>query len=168
LIVLAVGLSAWLVVLLLTGGDDFKLTTGEPQIASVSDLESWAEDTGRTIYWVGERKGTSYELTETSSGRVYVRYLPEGAEAGDPAPGYVTVGTYQVADAAGALRDAANPKQGKALAMSKNGAVVLLETNRAENVHMAFPNTNEQIEIYSPDPKVALHYASGDRVTPIP
>jgi hypothetical protein len=168
LIVLAAGLSAWLVVLLLTGGDDFKLTTGEPQIASVSDLESWVEDTGRTIYWVGERAGTAYELTETSSGRVYVRYLPEGAEAGDPAPGYVTVGTYPVNDAAGALRDAAKAKQGGELAMSKNGAVVLLEKHRAENVHMAFPNSNEQIEIYSPEPKVALRYASGDQVTPIP
>jgi hypothetical protein len=168
LIVLAVGLSAWLIVLLVSGGDDFKLTTGEPQIASVSDLESWVEDTGRTIYWVGERDSTSYELTETASGRVYVRYLPEGAEAGDPAPGYVTVGTYPVSDAAGVLRDAADAREGKELAMSKNGAVVLLETKRAENVHMAFPNTNEQIEIYSPEPRVALRYASGDQVTPIP
>jgi hypothetical protein len=167
LVVLAIGLSAWLVVLLVNGGDDFKLTTGEPKIASVSDLESWSEDSGRTIYWVGERPNSVYELTETSDGRVYVRYLPEGAEAGDPAPGYVTVGTYPVKDAAGALRDAAKGK-GKELAMSKNGAVVLLETHRAENVHMAFPNTNEQIEIYSPDPKVALGYASGDRVTAVP
>jgi hypothetical protein len=66
------------------------------------------------------------------------------------------------------LRDAADAREGKELAMSKNGAVVLLETKRAENVHMAFPNTNEQIEIYSPEPRVALRYASGDQVTPIP
>ena len=169
LIVLAVGLSAWLVVMLVTGGDDeFRPATGEPVLASVSDLESFVDSTDRTVYWVGEVENVVYELTETASGRVYVRYLTEGSEAGDPSPGIVTVGTYPVKDAAGVLRDAANAKEGKELAMSKNGAVVLLETDRAENVHMAFPNADEQVEIYSPDPKLALRYASGDKVTPIP
>ena len=35
----------------------------------------------------------------TTSGRVYVRYLPRGAAAGDPRAGFLTVGTYPGVDA---------------------------------------------------------------------
>ena len=34
------------------------------------------------------------ELSETGKARVYVRYLAEGAEAGDPRPAFLTVDTY--------------------------------------------------------------------------
>ena len=34
------------------------------------------------------------ELSETGKARVYLRYLTEGAEAGDPRPAFLTAGTY--------------------------------------------------------------------------
>jgi hypothetical protein len=167
LIALAVGLSAWLIVLLVSGdGDDIELTVGEPQIVSIEQLKSFAEDADRTIYWAGERPTTVYELTETESGRIYVRYLPGGSEAGERGVELLTVGTYPVGDAAAALERAARA-EGKELARSDGGAVVLLDTKRAENVHMAYPGAPEQIEVYSPTPRVALRLASEDGLSPV-
>ena len=43
----------------------------------------------------------------TGSGRVFVRYLPQGVSAGDPRAGFVTVGTYPDASAYANLERAA-------------------------------------------------------------
>ena len=36
------------------------------------------------MYWAGPIAGMSYELTKLKDGRIYVRYLPDGVELGDP------------------------------------------------------------------------------------
>ena len=36
----------------------------------------------RPIYWAGTESSVTYELTQTSTGRAYVRYLPPGVAVG--------------------------------------------------------------------------------------
>ncbi len=67
---------------------------GAPVAASVGDLKALAARLGHPIYWAGTKPGYTYELTQTPSGRVFIRYLPPGTKVGDPRAGFLTVATY--------------------------------------------------------------------------
>src|SRR6476646_5979771 len=45
------------------------------QAVSVSELRALPTVLGHPLYWAGPRAGTTYELTRSPDGRVYVRYL---------------------------------------------------------------------------------------------
>src|SRR5262249_17505074 len=73
----------------LFGGGDNSNDNGKPQGLSESELISKASSFGHPAYWVGPQPGTSeYELTQTSDGRVYVRYLTQGAPVGEQVPAF--------------------------------------------------------------------------------
>jgi hypothetical protein len=165
LAVLAAALTVVLVVMLLGGGDDqVSLTPGEPQIVSSSELEGFADGADHAVYWVGEIENTEYELTETDNGRVFVRYVPSGTDAGARGE-YLTVASYPLEDAPSALEKTAR-RQGDEIASSDDGAVILLDTESPNNIHMAYPG-NVQIEVFSPVAGEALRL-SKDSVQQVP
>lgn len=166
LVVLAVASSVWLIVLLL-GEDDDSPAARELQVVTAPQLAEFAAGAGHPVYWLGERADATYELTETSNGRVFVRYLPEGAEPGDERARFVTVGTYPVGNGVAALRKAAREQASARLAETDDGAVLLIDPSSPENAHLAYPGTRLQIEVFSPVPGDALRLASAGRVTPI-
>jgi hypothetical protein len=166
LVVLVAALVAVVVISLVSGDDEVTLRAGEAQLVSVSELESFAEDAGHPVYWVGERDDTEYELTETDGGRIYVRYLPAGTPVGAKTE-YLTVGSYPVEDAAAALEKSAREDDAKELARSDGGAVVLIDTDAGGNVHVAYEGDDTQIEIFSPVPREALRLAKGDQAQPV-
>ncbi len=137
---------------------------GGPQIASPEEIA--AVELSHPIYWVGERNGTSLELTVTDDERSYVRYLDEGVEAGDPAPGYLTVGTYPLENAAAALTSAAKNTE-DTLGRSDDGAVLLISKSNPGSIYVAYPGTGYEIEVFSPDPAEALELASSGALEPI-
>jgi hypothetical protein len=95
------------------------------------------------------------ELTQEADGSVYLRYLPEGAEAGASQGRSLTVGTYVVAGATGALRRTAARNRGE-LRRLENGALSLVDPASSRSVYLAFPRSNLQIEVYDPEPGRAL------------
>ena len=56
----------------------------EPTAASVDQLNALAARLGHPIYWAGPKAGYRYELTQTSTGKVFIRYLPDGSEGRRP------------------------------------------------------------------------------------
>src|ERR1700754_1206790 len=64
-----------------------------PAVVETSDLSEAAERLGHPLYWGGEQPKTALELAEADSGRVYVRYLDEGAEPGVRSTDFMTVAT---------------------------------------------------------------------------
>jgi hypothetical protein len=168
LAVLSVALVAAVVVWLARGDDSVSVTAGEPQTVSASQLSDFAAERETPIYWLGERSGAEYELTETPAGRVYVRYLTGGAEAGDPRATFITVGTYPDGDGVAALRKAARQQGGAKLGKTDDGAVLLVDPTEPNNAHLAYPGANLQIEVYSPAPGQALRLASRGAVQPVP
>src|SRR5919108_40576 len=78
-IVVAVAIAVAVIVWLLASGDN---NSSVKRVAlkalTPQQLADQASKLGRPIYWAGPRPGTTYEYTETSSGNVYVRYLPKG------------------------------------------------------------------------------------------
>src|SRR6185436_9224801 len=69
-----------------------------PTNASESDLKKASTRLGQPIYWAGPAAGSTYELSQTSNGRVFVRYLPAGVAVDDPKP-FRTVATYPLTSA---------------------------------------------------------------------
>lgn len=167
LLVLSVALVA-AVVVWLTRDDSSSPAVGEPEGVSVSQLSDFADAQGTPVYWLGERSGESYELTDTHSGRVYVRYLRDGAEVGDKRADFVTVATYPGGDGIAELHKAAREQQGAKLAKTDDGAVLLIDPTSPNNAHLAYRGANLQIEVYSPVPGEALRVAARGDVQPVP
>jgi hypothetical protein len=169
LVVLSLALIA-VVVVWLTQGDDSSSTAGasEPEAVTASQLSEFAAEQGTPVYWLGERRGRSYELTDYSPGPVYIRYLTGGAEAGDKQARFVTVATYPGDDGIAALRKAAREQKGAKLGKTDDGAVLLIDPTSPDNAHLAYPGANLQVEVYSPVPGEALRLAARGDVQQVP
>lgn len=166
-VVLVLAVAALLVVLL-RHGDGVSLTVGKPRVVSASQLEEVAAENPRPpIYWLGQRADSRYELTESATGRVYVRYLEGGAEAGDQHAELLTVASYPTKNGVAALRRAARNRPGAKLGKTDDGAVLLIDPSSPRNAHLAYPGAQLQIEVFSPVPGEALRLAARGDVQPV-
>ena len=64
------------------GTGQASVTPIQPIAASIADLRALVSASGHPVYWAGPRYRATYELSELSDGRIYVRYLPKGVEVG--------------------------------------------------------------------------------------
>jgi hypothetical protein len=138
-----------------------------PRVVETTDLSDAAERLGHPIYWAGERDKTDLELAEADTGRVYVRYLDEGAEAGTRSTKFMTVVTYPVPNATAALRRALETRPNAELARGKDGAVVLIDPSTPGSVRLAYPGSDQQVELYTPDVKESIRLATNGSVRPV-
>jgi hypothetical protein len=163
--VIVVVLIAWLIF----KGDDNK--SGSParapgSAASVSQLQALPGKVGHDVFWAGSRSGFTYELTQTTQGNIYVRYLPAGVQANDPRPDFLTVGTYPHAKAFGVLKKVSkNP--GSQLRRLPGGGIAVFSNQKPNSVYVAYPGKDFEIEIFDPSPSRALKLAVLGRVKPL-
>ena len=156
-------------VLVLGGGDDGgsqPAASGEPEQASVADLQDLADSVGHPVYWVGEKEGKRYELTVSDEGNVFIRYLDPGTEIGSRDVASTTIGTYPVPNAYAAVRKIAD-QPGAISSRTPDGGLVAAAGPKATSVYIAYPGSDIQIEVYDPDPAVALEIATSGAVEPI-
>jgi hypothetical protein len=125
-----------------------------------------ATETGKPVYWAGPQPGTELELSRPSKDRTYVRYLTGGAEAGDPQPDFLTVGTYAFPNAVSALRKQST-QPGGVLASAPGGATVYFNRNAGQSVYLAYPGVDVEIEVYDPNPRRALQLVSSGQIVPV-
>lgn len=154
---------AWLVF----GGDDESTESGagEAEIVTIDSLHETADSSATPIYWAGAQEGSELELSEPEEGRVYVRYLTDGTEAGESRSDLLTVGTYSFPDADQALKDLGGKGDG-VLAAAPGGGVVYFDRTKPQNIYLAYPGDDVQIEVYDPDPKRALELVTSGQVVP--
>jgi hypothetical protein len=143
------------VLALVGGGGEASSIPSPPQIVGVGEVEELASELGHPIYWAGEPEGESLELAAEEDGSVYLRYLTEGAEAGDQRQIFLTVGTYPIVDAQNALRRTAQENDIE-LNRLEDGAVVLPNPSSSGSVYLAYPDSDLEIEVYHPAPGRAL------------
>jgi hypothetical protein len=148
--------------------DDDAEKQDSPKIVETSDLSDAAERLGHPIYWAGERPKTNLELAESDSGRVYVRYLDEGTEAGARSAKFMTVATYPVENAAAALRRGVTNRPNAELARGKNGAIVLIDPDTPGSVRIAYPDSDQQVELYTPNVRDSIRLATNGNIQPVP
>jgi hypothetical protein len=167
-VVVAAAFVAWAVIG--SNGSSSKAGSGRTAAASVgpvglsvSELRSFAKGAGRPIYWAGARKGYSYELTQTTDNKVYVRYLPPGANVGVTGADFLVIATYPFPDALQALRNVAGGHEIRL----PGGGIASVNARHPTSVYLAYPGVGYQIEVYDPSPARSLKVARSGAVRPV-
>lgn len=123
--------------------------------ATAQDLSDLAKRVNRPIYWAGPMVGETYELTRTTDGRIYIRYLPAGVDLGDPNPQYTTVGTYPDTNAYTILTRSTKRAGAKSY-NTKSGALVVTNATSPRSVYFAFKGAPYLVEVFDPSGPKAL------------
>ena len=174
-VVIAVGLVAALLVwLLIKGGDnngsppapaaDSTIPAQGPTETSAQALRELAKR--QTIYWAGERPGTKLELTVTSTGNVFVRYLDKATPIGSKKQDFLTVGTYPASGALALLQHEA-ARTNAVTRQLNGGGLVMVSKSQPQSVYLAYAGTNYQVEVYDPSAKRALDLILSGAVEPV-
>jgi hypothetical protein len=106
------------------------------------------------------------ELTQTASGRIYIRYLPLNVKIGDRRGRFLIVGTYPVPNAYQAIQKAAR-EPGAHRFTVRRGSLGVYNDSSPTNVYFAARGSNFQIEVYDPNPRRALALVRSGRIRPI-
>jgi hypothetical protein len=137
----------------------------QARAVSPAGLKGLAASLGQPIYWAGRRPGVTYEVTQTTSGRIYVRYLGQDVPVGD-ARGALTVATYPFVKAFEATMALAKDPSHATIKLGNGGIAVYDKANRM-NVYVAFPDTDYQIEVYDPRPGNARTLVKSGRIATV-
>ncbi|HEX3686028.1 MAG TPA: hypothetical protein VHU60_00465 [Gaiellaceae bacterium] len=167
-VALLIGLVVWLLVRGNGSGTE-STTTGSafgPIAATQGDLRSRSIDEGHPIYWAGPKTDTTYELTRTSNGRIFIRYLPKGVPVGVDKADYTIVGTYPVPNATGVLEGLAK-KSGEHKLLVPGGGIAVYSSSQPTNVYVAYPGSNLQIEVFDPSADRARRIVTSGQVAPV-
>jgi hypothetical protein len=159
------------IMLVVKNGDDTKAPAGvanraEPVKADVDALRVVAGAIGHPVDWAPAETPTAYELTQTPDGRLYIRYLPEGVQLGDPRPNFLTIGTYPQKDAFASVQAGAKRKG----AVSKElagGGLSVAQADRPNSVFFAFPESGVLVEVFDPTAGRAETLVTSGAVRPI-
>jgi hypothetical protein len=153
------------IVLLAGGGDDDNDSEARraPAVAATAaELAELPDEVGHPVFWAGPRAGTTYELTRTASGRVYLRYLPAGVPVGTDQADHLTIGSYPQRDALATLAETARA-QGVATVPLRDGGRAFQDERRPTSAYAAFPGADVQVEVFDATPGRALRViASGE------
>ena len=139
---------------------------GRPALLTAGVLSRVAAAAGHAVYGVAAPAGTRPEITRSSSGEVWVRYLGGGAKLGDPRADHLTIGTYPRSGALAAAKAAAEGEQTRSAELP-DGGIMLWSLDRPESVYAASPGSDLLVEVYSPDPARARALVSGGAVAPL-
>ena len=163
---------AFVVWLLVRGGDSNTASTttnGQavgPVATSEDELRSLSDELGHPLYWAGPIPDQTYELTRTSDNRVFIRYLPKGVPIGIRQAAYTIVGTYPVENAYKVLQGLAK-KPDESSFSAPSGGFAVYSTTQSNNVYLAYPGSNLQIEVYDPSPQQARRLITSGQVAAV-
>jgi hypothetical protein len=138
-------------------------SAAKPTAASLADLSRLAASLGHPLYWVGSRSGYTYELTNQSDGKIYIRYLPPGAKLRTK-HAYLTVGTYPFRKAFEAIQGVARKKKFVKITLA-NGGLAVFDPSDPTHIHLAYPGSDYQVEVFDPTGRVRQIVSSGRVIT---
>jgi len=151
--------------LLIARGGSGSAANGGPRIVSQAQLERFAASVDHPVYWAGPKPGYSYELT-SSHGRIWVRYLPGGVNAGDTRANFLVVGTYELSGAFAGLQRVAKSPTSVSRSIA-DGGLLVYDGQRPTSVYFSYPGVKYQVEVYAPSPQDARSLVLGGKVTPV-
>lgn len=157
------GFVAWLILRDDDNSSESDAATG-PAEASVNDLRDVAQSSNTPVYWAGNVEGQTIELTETASGRVFVRYLPGDVEIGTQ-EAYLSVGTYPLQNGYQAVRAAAQQPGAQSTRIEDGG--LLVGGKRSDSVHFSYPGAGYQVEVFHPNRGTARRLVLDGEIQPV-
>ena len=131
---------------------------------SLGGLRALSAQLGRPIYWAGDRAGSTYELTRTLDGRVYLRYLPAGVKVGVDQP-HLTVATYPLQNAY--MTTASAAKRPGSVTIPVASGIAFYAESHPTSVYLAFPGVNQQIEVFDPSPALVHRAVAAGQISRI-
>jgi hypothetical protein len=138
--------------------------TDVPTAATAAQLTALATSLGHPIYWAGPKAGYTYELTETSTGKVFVRYLPRGVPVGDKRADYLTIATYPFPGALAAVEKTAT---GASTIKLADGGLAVVDPSYPKSIHLAYPGSGYQVEVFDPSPARVRQVVASGQVKPL-
>ncbi len=141
-------------------------SVSQPTLQTIAALRAAAEISPGPIYWAGARAGTRLEVSQTSSGTVFIRYLPNGTAAGSLDP-YLTVATYARPNGYAEVQSAAKNEGSTSLEL-EGGGLAVYDPASPTNVHLAFPDEAYQVEVFAPEEGLALRLVENGKIKPVP
>jgi hypothetical protein len=151
---------------MLRGENNVSLPAGPaPAAVSKTQLEKLASETKHPVYWADTKPG-AYELTRTTDGRIYIRYLSSATQVGDPSAEYLTVGTYPEKNAFRSIQRAAH-RPGAVSAKLANDGLLVFNAATAKSVYFGYPRADYQVEVFDPSPEQARTLVLNGTVKPI-
>lgn len=133
--------------------------------ATPAKLRAVAASLGHSIYWVGPKSGYTYQVARMSNGQVQVRYIPAGQSA-NPTGSYLTVGTYPFPKALAAMHRLAKQPNAKTISLP-GGGLAVVEDKTPQSIHLAYPQSSSQIEVYDPSAAAAKHVVTANELKSI-
>jgi hypothetical protein len=163
--VIAVGVVVWLVLRDGSSSSASPLPKGSKAVPiSAKGLKTIAA-LGIQIYWVGERPGSTYELTKTADNRIFIRYLPGGVPVGSDKE-YLTIATYPVKNAFAVTGRLAGKSSSVRIGIGKGG-VAFYDQDTPTRVFLAHRGSDYQIEVYDPSPAQAQRIVATREVSAV-
>lgn len=163
-VAVAVAVLVW--VLAGSGGKSGSGQPAKPSAASPAQLQQLAAKLKHPIYWAGPKRGYTYELTQTTDGNVYVRYLPPGVKVGDSRADFLTVGTYPQTDPMRSLNGALKRTSTQRFQVPQGGTAVQ-DGAHPTSVYLAYPNSSLLLEVFEPSPAAVRAMVRSGAITPI-
>lgn len=132
---------------------------------SAKGLRTVATTLGHPVYWLGAKPGFTYELTQTVTGNVFVRYLPPRVRVGADKT-YLTVATYPFQGAFAAIQKLATGKAAVSIKLSSGGLAVV-DAQYPKSIHLAYPGVNYEVEVFDPSPAQTRQVVASGQVQPV-
>jgi hypothetical protein len=141
------------------GGPKGGTIGAKPKAASPAALKSLAASLGHPIYWAGPTRGYTYELNRNPNGSLYIRYLPPGVPVGSKKT-YLSVATYPFVDALAGIQRVAKQKGQRTIRLA-GGGLAVFNPRIPTDIHLAYPGSNFQVEVFDPAGKTRQIVAAG-------
>jgi hypothetical protein len=148
------------------GDDEQSTPRGKPTEVTAGELRSLALSAEHPIYWAGTLPGFKFELTHTTRGHVFIRYLPTNVSIGSPRPVYTTIGSYPLRNAYRVARKAA-AEPGATRRSAPGGGLAVWRHAQPRTVYLAYPGSEVLVEVYAAGASRARKLALSGRVGPI-
>jgi hypothetical protein len=142
-----------------------RVTPIGPVALTAKRLRVVAGSLGLPIYWAGPEPGRRYGPTRTTSGNVFVRYLPPGVRAG-ARKRFLTIGTYPFPNAFAATA-VLSTKPGAVSRSLVDGALLYYRRAHPVSVYLVYPSLEYQIEVFDPSATVARRLVLSGRIRPV-
>lgn len=140
--------------------------TAQPGAATQAQLQQLAAKLRHPVYWAGAKNGYTYELTQTSDGNVYVRYLPPGVHVGDKRADFLTVGTYPETNPMRSLTSALKRKGTQRFTVPQSGTAIQ-DSAHPTSVYLTYPNSSLLLEVFEPSPAAARSVVRSGAIQPV-
>lgn len=135
----------------------------ESRVVSPDELGELAAEIGYPVYWAGEIEDHALRVEIQEGGNVLVSYPPADSAEDFPIARALVIGSYPLADPAGALAGLAE-EEGADVHTSESGRLVVMSGRSA---YFADPDGGVQIEVYAPRAREARRLALSDDVRPV-